>query len=106
MGRKWTMISLAGVATAVIIGWGLLVLPLLGIMGPAPGHEREAFLVAVAPPMGAGVLYLGASFVALQRSALTKRRSYPATGIVLLVIGTICVLYSALHARALLSCCI
>jgi hypothetical protein len=66
--------AIAAILGALIaVAWGAFVLPLLGITGPMPGHEFQAYAIAVLPPAAASALLLGGALVGIRRGALAPR---------------------------------
>jgi hypothetical protein len=94
-------LSVGGVLIAAL--WVLLVLPLLGITGPAPGREGAAFVLALAPPVVASGLLLGAALLGFRKPEL-GRRAWVTTAIAvgLSVVGCAGLVYSALLGKGLI----
>lgn len=94
------------VGLALFVFWGGAILPLLGLgLGPAPGHELLAFLLAFALPALASLLLLagGASGLRRRYAAGAGAASVGSVAYVLVVLlGCCAAAYTVLIVKALL----
>ena len=86
--------------------WLLIILPLLTLgLGPAPGREVEAFLVALGAPVAASIFSITGAALGIRRRRATGVPRLSPGGvayIVVIVVGLAAAAYASLVVRAML----